>query len=430
MQMSTEPNFHSDRLAILFHGAMNIPEDQRDPTTENVIGQVPFLNGGLFDKNELDEREPYVGDDIVSGIIGPGGLFSQYNFTVTEASPLDTEVAVDSEMLGKLFEETVNERHDNGAYYTPRPVVSFMCREALKGYMSSKDIAGLDQDRIAKLVDGRDPKAVTTPQALEIANAVVEMKTVDPACGSGAFLLGMLQEIITLNDTLFRAGKTPESVYQQKLDIITNNIYGADKDGLAVSTAMLRLWLSLAVDYEGEGVPDPLPNLDMKLAVGDTIGSPDPQQLDLTLAGIVKSGLRDSVSEYTTTQGQRKAVLKQEIEATKQRLRKVMGDAASEGSVEWRIDFADVMLNGGFDVVVANPPYVVVRDKDLGNLYRKLYKEGIFGRINLYGLFIQRSLQLLRNGGQLQFINPRTVLTDRYFSNLRKVIKKRLINDN
>jgi hypothetical protein len=420
-----QTNFHSDRLAILFHGAMNTPEDQRDPTTENVIGQVPFLNGGLFDKNELDEREPYVGDDIVSGIIGPGGLFSQYNFTVTEASPLDTEVAVDPEMLGKLFEETVNERHDNGAYYTPRPVVSFMCREALKGYMSSKDIAGLDQDRIAKLVDGRDPKAVTTPQALEIANAVVEMKTVDPACGSGAFLLGMLQEIITLNDTLFRAGKTPESVYQQKLDIITNNIYGADKDGLAVSTAMLRLWLSLAVDYEGEGVPDPLPNLDMKLAVGDTIGSPDPQQLDLTLAGIVKSGLRDSVSEYTTTQGQRKAVLKQEIEATKQRLRKVMGDAASEGSVEWRIDFADVMLNGGFDVVVANPPYVVVRDKDLGNLYRKLYKEGIFGRINLYGLFIQRSLQLLRNGGQLQFINPRTVLTDRYFSNLRKVIKKR-----
>ena len=120
-------------------------------------------------------------------------------------------MAVDPEMLGKLFEETVNERHDNGAYYTPRPVVSFMCREALKGYMSSKDIAGLDQDRIAKLVDGRDPKAVTTPQALEIANAVVEMKTVDPACGSGAFLLGMLQEIITLNDTLFRAGMSRAS---------------------------------------------------------------------------------------------------------------------------------------------------------------------------------------------------------------------------
>ena len=420
-----QTNFHSDRLTLLFHEGMNTPEDQRNPTIENVIGKVPFLNGGLFDKNEFDLRNVHVDDELISGIIGPGGLFSQYNFTVSEASPLDTEVAVDPEMLGKLFEETVNERHDNGAYYTPRPVVAFMCREALKGYMASKHIAGLDQDKITRLVDGRDPKAVSTPQALEIANAIVEMKTVDPACGSGAFLLGMLQEIITLNDTLFRAGKTPESVYQQKLDIITNNIYGADKDGLAVSTAMLRLWLSLAVDYEGEGVPDPLPNLDMKLAVGDTIGSPDPQQLDLTLEGIVKSGLRDSISEYTTTQGQRKAMLKQEIEATKQRLREAMGDAASEDSVEWRIDFADVMLNGGFDVVVANPPYVVVRDKDLGNLYRKLYKEGIFGRINLYGLFIQRSLQLLRNGGQLQFINPRTVLTDRYFSNLRKVIKKR-----
>ena len=147
-----QTNFHSDRLTVLFHEGMNTPEDQRHPSTENVIGQVPFLNGGLFEKNELDERGPHVDDDIVSGVIGPGGLFSQYNFTVTEASPLDTEVAVDPEMLGKLFEETVNERHSNGAYYTPRPVVSFMCREALKGYIANKAIAGLDHDKITELV--------------------------------------------------------------------------------------------------------------------------------------------------------------------------------------------------------------------------------------------------------------------------------------
>ena len=102
-------------------------------------------------------------------------------------------------------------------------------------------------------MDARDPEAITPQQALDIANAVFGMKAVDPASGSGAFLLGVLQEILALNDALFRAEKTPESLYQQKLDIITKNIHGADKDGLAVSTAMLRPWLSLAVDYEGEG---------------------------------------------------------------------------------------------------------------------------------------------------------------------------------
>ena len=151
-----QTNFHSDRLTVLFHEGMNTPEDQRDPATEIVIGQVPFLNGGLFDRNELDLKGVHVDDELISGIVGREGLFSQYNFTVTEATPLDTEVAVDPEMLGKLFEETVNERHDSGAYYTPRPVVTFMCREALKEFIACKDIAGLDQGKIAELVDGRD----------------------------------------------------------------------------------------------------------------------------------------------------------------------------------------------------------------------------------------------------------------------------------
>ena len=402
-----QTNFHSDRLAVLFHEGMNTPEYQRDPNTETAIGQVPFLNGGLFDRNELDLKGVHVDDELISGIVGREGLFSQYNFTVTEATPLDTEVAVDPEMLGKLFEETVNERHDNGAYYTPRPVVSFMCKEALKGYIASKDIAGLDDAKITELVDGKDPKAVTMPQGLEIANAVAEMKTVDPACGSGAFLLGMLQEVIALNDTLFRAGKTHESVYQQKLDTITNNIYGADKDGLAVSTAMLRLWLSLAVDYEGEGIPDPLPNLDMKLAVGDSIAGPNPRQLDFTGQTIEKSDLRENIAEYTTAQGHRKSELRQRIEETKQQLRNQMGDAAPEGVVEWRIEFADVMLNGGFDTVIANPPYVQLQANggELADLYESNRYNTFTRSGDLYFLFYERGVDLLKKRGSLCYIS-------------------------
>ena len=113
------------------------------------------------------------------------------------------------------------------------------------------------------------------------------------------------------------------------------------------------------------------------------------------------------------------------MDKTKEQLRSTLKDAAPSGVVEWRIDFADVILNGGFDVVIANPPYVVVKDDESKKKYREMYKEGVFGRMNLYGLFIQRSLQLLREDGQLQFINPRSLLTDSYFTNLRKVIKQK-----
>ena len=423
-----QTNFHSDRLTILFHEGMNTPEDQRDPAIENVIGKVPFLNGGLFDKNELDLKGVHVDDELISGIVGREGLFSQYNFTVTEATPLDTEVAVDPEMLGKLFEETVNERHDSGAYYTPRPVVIFMCREALKEFIACKDIAGLDREKIAELVDGRTLEIITPQQALDLANSVAGIKVVDPACGSGAFLLGMLQEILYLNETLFRARNTSESLYKQKLDIITNNIYGADKDGLAVSTAMLRLWLSLAVDYEGEGIPDPLPNLDMKLTVGDSIAGPNPQQLDFTLQTIANSDLRENIAEYTTAQGQRKSELRQRIGETKQQIRDQMGDAAPSGVVEWRIEFADAMLNGGFDVAIANPPYVRLQTNggELGDLYKSTGFETFARTGDIYQLFYERGCQLTHDeGGILAYITSNSWLKAEYGKPLRRYFSEK-----
>ena len=312
-------NFYRERLRTLFFDGLNNPQSpDLSSGVQPLIGQVLFLNGGLFEETDLDRRAVNsVPDDAIVPLLTD--LFNSYNFTVMEATPLDTEVAVDPEMLGKLFEETVNERHSNGAYYTPRPVVSFMCREAIKGYLSGKNIGGLTDAKIADLVHQRNPDAITRIQAPEIYDAVKNMKAVDPACGSGAFLLGMLQEILALNDSLFRAGHTSESLYDQKLDIITKNIYGADQDALAVSTAMLRLWLSLAIDYDGDGPPKPLPNLDLKLVAGDSIAGPDPQQSDFTKDMIAKSGLRDGIAAYTTAYGQDKATLKEQVDATKAR---------------------------------------------------------------------------------------------------------------
>ena len=179
-------NFYAGRLTTLFFAGLNNPQSQNlSAGVQPLIGEVPFLNGGLFEETDLDRRAVNaVPDAALAPLLGDGndlGLFNRYNFTVTEATPLDTEVAVDPEMLGKLFEETVNERHSNGAYYTPRPVVAFMCREVIKGYLAGKNIDGLDDAKIADLVDNRNPNAIKPQQALEIANAASEMKSVDLA---------------------------------------------------------------------------------------------------------------------------------------------------------------------------------------------------------------------------------------------------------
>ena len=402
-------NFYRERLRTLFFDGLNNPQSP-DPTSrvQPLIGEVPFLNGGLFDETDLDRRAVNaVPDDAIAPLLTD--LFNRYNFTVMEATPLDTEVAVDPEMLGKLFEETVNERHSNGAYYTPRPVVSFMCREAIKGYLGGKNIGGLTDAKIANLVDDADPQAITVTQALEIANGVASLKAVDPACGSGAFLLGMMQEILALNATLFQAGKTPESMYQQKLDIITHNVYGVDKDGLAVGTAMLRLWLSLAVDYDGDALPDPLPNLDLKLVVGDAIVGLDPDSAALNQDWFrvyaEQSGLQQDIAAYTTAYGQQKETLKQQVDDTKAQLRNSLRGAAPSGAVEWRIDFADVMFNGGFDVAISNPPYV--RYQNIGSTLpslKILYQGKAAGTSDLYCYFYIRGLQLLKPSGIHVFV--------------------------
>ena len=425
-------NFYRDRLTTLFFAGLNNPQSQNlSAGVQPLIGEVPFLNGGLFEQTDLDRRAVNaVPDAVIEPLLGDPskadepGLFNRYNFTVTEATPLDTEVAVDPEMLGKLFEETVNERHSSGAYYTPRPVVAFMCREAIKGYLSGKNIDNLDDAKIADLVDNRNPNAITPQQALEIAGAASTMKAVDPACGSGAFMLGMLQEVLALNDSLFRAGHTPESLYKQKLDIITNNIYGADKDALAESTAMLRLWLSLAVDFDGDGRPDPLPNLDLKLMVGDSIAGPDPrmvtnstavpdaQQMDFTTSGIDDSGLRESIAAYTNAQGQSKVALKAKVEAIKADLRLRIPGTAPTGVVEWRIDFADVVLNGGFDVVIANPPYgITVNDR----------RSTAIGHADSYTNFMGLACDLAPNG-VMAYITPTSWETGERFKKFRQYL--------
>ena len=426
-------NFFAQRLDPLFFAGLNNPQS-RDLNDNNIvlrslIGQVPFLNGGLFEQTDLDRRGVNVPDSAIEQVLG--GLFDRFNFTVMESTPFDIEVAVDPEMLGKVFEEMVTGRHESGAYYTPRPVVSFMCREALKGYLEGQD-TGLDAGAIAQFVDLHDPSGLTLAAARRISEALDEVKVVDPACGSGAYLLGMMQELVELQATLYseQLKATPRDLYELKLHIIQRNLYGVDIDKFAVNIAMLRMWLSLAIDYEGDR-PEPLPNLDLKVVRGDSLLGPDPG------AGVEVQGALGQDPEQFRRLGQLKAEymraslgpdkerLKAAIQQTEAGIREALGVVgAAEDMVDWRVEFAEVFAQGrGFDIAIANPPYV--RQENIGlnkSVLAKQYADAVTARSDLYCYFYARALQLLCEGGMHVFVCSNSWLDVGYESKLQEYL--------
>jgi hypothetical protein len=190
-------SFYASRLKPLFFQGFNTEDREDGP--HPVIGTVPYLNGGLFEEDEYDTDDRVdVPDGCFDEIIHR--LFGRFNFTTTESTPLDIEVAVDPEMLGRVFEELVTGRHETGSYYTPKPIVSFMCREAIKGHLGAK----LPEDSVQAVnafVDDHDPSGLHNPEA--VLMALQDFTVCDPACGSGAYLLGMLHELLDLRESLF-----------------------------------------------------------------------------------------------------------------------------------------------------------------------------------------------------------------------------------
>ena len=426
-------DFYTDRLRPLFFAGLNNPQSRNinrdNPVLHDRIGDVPFLNGGLFEKTDLDERDGVtVPDDAIEPVLSD--LFDKFNFTVMESTPFDIEVAVDPEMLGKVFEELVTGRHESGSYYTPRPVVSFMCREALKGYLKGPD-TGLSSEAVSKFVDGRDASKIPLPSAGRVADALDQVTVVDPACGSGAYLLGMMQELVELQIELYNVGVDARSLYDLKLHIIQRNLYGVDNDEFAVNIAMLRMWLSLAIEYEGE-VPEPLPNLDFKVVCGDSLLGPDPSNLDLEHGLIERSGLGSLKADYMRERiGSAKGTLKDRIQIIESELRDALGGVgAPRGSIDWRIAFAEVFAaRSGFDIVIANPPYVRMEklNKDDQRKYKEAFPEVAASRADILVFFYARAIELMRPGGWLAFITSNKYMRAAYGKKLREFLRDSLI---
>lgn len=426
-------NFFRDRLKTLFFTGLNNP-DSRDVSrgASPAIGEVPFLNGGLFEEGDIDHA--CAGADVPNEAFDAilGDLFERFNFTVSENTPYDIEVAVDPEMLGKVFEELVTGRHETGSYYTPRPVVAFMCREALKGYLETK-VPGLSADAIRTFVDEHDVSGLDVTQADAVSDALDAVTVCDPACGSGAYLVGMLHELIDLKQALYsdRLGRDPTKLYEMKLHIIERNLYGADIDEFAINIAMLRLWLSLIIDFEGDR-PPPLPNLDFKLVCDDSLTAPNPQHAPDLFRHVVHEAagrLADLKGRYLRESGPDKPRLKTQIEDAERELQAALAEApAPTKAVDWRVEFADIFdRQGGFDIVVANPPYVnMVQMHSLDSHYRaslrKLYESATRG-FDLFVPFMERGVQLLAPSGQMAFITPNKLLSAEYATDLRTLMR-------
>jgi hypothetical protein len=232
--------------------------------------------------------------DVGTGILD---VFDRYNFTVNEAEPLEKDVAIDPEMLGKVFENLIeeNRRKGLGAFYTPREVVHYMCQESLVNYLDAfmgkagtsierKDIEFLIHQGEqaahyeAARIDGTSsyrrqlPVAIET-HAADIDDALAAIRVCDPAIGSGAFPVGMMTEIVRSRSALtpYFTEASERTPYHFKRHAIQNSLYGVDVDGGAVEIAKLRLWLSLVVDEQDVREIQPLPNLDYRIVVGNSL---------------------------------------------------------------------------------------------------------------------------------------------------------------
>jgi len=546
-------NFFNDILEPLFYNTLAV--ERTNDYSDRFDCRVPFLNGGLFDP-------PHDYDWVNTDILLPNALFSntiktahgdtgtgildvldRYNFTVKEDEPLEKEVAVDPEMLGKVFENLleVGDRKAQGTYYTPREIVHHMCRETLIGYLETSfgkverddieflvrhgDLVVEHDDRVASAGKETNRYSFQTPQAIrdEAANLdqkLSAVKVCDPAVGSGAFLVGMMNEIVRTRLALgpFLPQGNGIEPYELKRHAITKSLYGVDVDPGAVEIAKLRLWLSLIVDEQDYQHIKPLPNLDYKVMQGnslvdeydgvkliatemvaarreaasnvtrlreerdalekeylrlhraDSLSRPKKAKLEKRLRDIGRDlareeqqggkdqtqlpGLETRATQKTLgelTELQRryftsyhrgdKSRLRSEIESLTWAL--IRSRLAEQGRPEdleaikalrrtntrpfflWEIHYADVLIgHGGFDIVIANPPYLkerenkqvfdTVNQSEFGHLYHE-------GKMDYWYYFLHKATDIARPGGHISYITSRYWLRSQ---GARKLIRR------
>lgn len=259
----------SDVLEYLFFNTLN--EKREGDIADARLGEnikIPYLNGGLFEKDSIDKLDidfPY------SNFKELMDFFAMYNFTIDENDPDDSEVGIDPEMLGHIFENLLEDNKDKGAFYTPKEIVQYMCRQSVIQYLKTHELDEQYAEPIEQLINNGIvlPVLQTKSVASRFMQLLKDVKVCDPAIGSGAFPMGILYVLYHAIHHL-QSHAEPHGSFnstQTKRDIIQNNIFGVDIEQGAVDIARLRFWLALVVDADE---PQPLPNLDYKITCGNS----------------------------------------------------------------------------------------------------------------------------------------------------------------
>lgn len=447
-------------LEPMFFGLLNTkPEDRSSAPLVNGVGvkyipnadEIPYLNGGLFQQEKIDEVESVFPAGMFQSLFD---FFDSYNFTIDENDPNDAEVGVDPEMLGKIFENLLEDNKDKGAFYTPKEIVRYMCQESLTAYLQT----GIDdvevKEHIANFVKTNDVVELggaSSELAMSIDQKLIDVKICDPAIGSGAFPMGLLRELYACRKSIEIFEE--DNAADIKHHIIQNNIYGVDIEKGAVDIARLRFWLALIID---ENEPMPLPNLDFKIMQGNSLlESYKGVDLDVTskklktgkdtkkTRGVLSLGfeetdvqkiIQDLVKSYfSITDHTLRAQRRQQIDKYVKDYIKVCAeenhevqDAVDELEIPndqfflWHTYFADVFEQGGFDIVIGNPPYGVSIKDD----YRKavVASWGNVPDYEIYYYFIVLAAPLLKEKGIMSYIIPNTFLFNTFAKHFREML--------
>ena len=427
-QTADKDHFIDNVLEVLFNDLNTEREgDLATPSLGGGRGRlIPYLNGGLFERDATDETEFPLPAKYMQSLLD---FFASYNFTIDENDPDDAEVGVDPEMLGRIFENLLEDNKDKGAFYTPKEIVSYMCRESLIAYLQTDVEDEATKEAIRQFVTTHNTSVLGTNDKFikQIDEALCNVKICDPAIGSGAFPMGLLKELFQCRTAI--EGITQSKAAEIKKHIIQQNIYGVDIERGAVDIARLRFWLSLIVDEE---TPQALPNLDFKIMQGnslleqykgvdlsnitelrqDKIGTYQTTMFD-DMLDVLRLDLRKKLDEYyNCTDHKRKAILKQDIiNNVKQQLKEQsinvdFGDLDLSGNNQfmlWHTWFYDVFSQRGFDIVIGNPPYVTYKGKQKVEVDDDVLKQMIANyksaeyKINSYALFVEHAINILKN---------------------------------
>ncbi len=529
-EMANYGNFFNEMLEPLFYEALATERDGDYYSRFNC--RIPFLNGGLFEPiNDYDwiETDITLKNEIFEEILE---TFDLFNFTVKEDEPLEKEVAVDPEMLGKVFENLleITARKSKGAFYTPREIVHYMCQQSLVNYLethipncSKEDIekfivkGDLALDSIIreqeqkKTYHGRVFQKQVLPESIKGNSKVIDkllagIKVVDPAVGSGAFPVGMMNEIVRARHIISLLSEKEVRNYDLKRETIENSLYGVDIDSSAVDITKLRFWLSLVVDEEDIQNIKPLPNLDHKIMCGNSLieefegmrlldenllempkinpeiemitaqkdhlttelkqlRDESPKNIDkiteidnqltklhkkikkiklktdnksqaslFASAAAKKLKILDKKQDqfFNAESPNKKKKLRKEIESIEwEFIEETLKGEGNEESIDkleeykknkskpffiWKLYFAEIFrrTNPGFDIVIANPPYV--GEKGNKDIFRDI-KQTEFGKLfykrkmDYFYFFFHKAIDLCRNKGVIAFITTNYYIT-------------------